>query len=100
MELGSWLPLLGVVGLLVAVVALVAVALLGRTSRAAAERSASRMAADQAETLRWVSGQLHRRLGKHLVNATQRYGEVERRLARVEEKLGRVAHVGEEVLSE
>ena len=39
-------------------------------------------------------------LGKHLVNATQRYGEVERRLARVEEKLGRVAHVGEEALSE
>jgi hypothetical protein len=39
-------------------------------------------------------------LGKHLFNATQRHGEVERTLARVEEMLERVAHFGEEALSE
>jgi len=39
-------------------------------------------------------------LGKHLFNATQRHVEVERTLARVEEKLERVAHFGEEALSE
>ena len=64
MELTPWLPLLGVAGLLVAVVALVAVALLGRATRAAAERSVAGMASDQAETLRWVSGQLTQSLDR------------------------------------
>jgi len=63
-ELTPWLPLLGVAGLLVAVVALVAVALLGRATRAAAERSVAGMASDQAETLRWVSGQLTQSLDR------------------------------------
>jgi hypothetical protein len=39
-------------------------------------------------------------LGTHLFNATQRHGEFEQTLARVEEKRERVAHVGEEALSE
>ena len=39
-------------------------------------------------------------LGKHLFNATQRFSEVERTLSRVEEKLQRAAHAGEEALSE
>ena len=39
-------------------------------------------------------------LGEHLFNATQPHGEVERTLARVEEKRERVAHFGEEALSE
>ena len=64
MELTPWLPLLGVAGLLVAVVALVGVALLGRATRAAAERSVAGMASDQAETLRWVSGQLTQSLDR------------------------------------
>ena len=64
MEIATWLPLLGLAGLLVAVVALVAVVLLGRSARAAAESSAARMAADQAETLRWVSGQLTQSLDR------------------------------------
>ena len=64
MELTPWLPLLGVAGLLVAVVALVAVALLGRATRAAAERSVAGMVSDQAETLRWVSGQLTQSLDR------------------------------------
>jgi DNA recombination protein RmuC len=63
-ELTPWLPLLGVAGLLVAVVALVAVALLGRATRAAAERSVAGMVSDQAETLRWVSGQLTQSLDR------------------------------------
>jgi len=63
-ELTPWLPLLGVAGLLVAVVALVGVALLGRATRAAAERSVAGMASDQAETLRWVSGQLTQSLDR------------------------------------
>jgi len=63
-ELTPWLPLLGVAGLLVAVVALVAVALLGRATRAAAERSVAGRASDQAETLRWVSGQLTQSLDR------------------------------------
>lgn len=89
MELGSWLPLLGVAGLVVAAVALVAVVLLGRASRAAAERGAARMAADQAETLRWVSGQLTQSLdrfhtqlgefGQRLADAQASSSEVVRR---------------------
>ena len=89
MELGSWLPLLGVAGLAVAAVALVAVVLLGRASRAAAERGAARMAADQAETLRWVSGQLTQSLdrfhtqlgefGQRLADAQASSSEVVRR---------------------
>jgi len=88
-ELGSWLPLLGVAGLVVAAVALVAVVLLGRASRAAAERGAARMAADQAETLRWVSGQLTQSLdrfhtqlgefGQRLADAQASSSEVVRR---------------------
>jgi DNA recombination protein RmuC len=39
-------------------------------------------------------------LGKHLLNASQRYGEVERRLARVEDKLERAVHAGEEAQSD
>jgi DNA anti-recombination protein RmuC len=39
-------------------------------------------------------------LGKHLVNASQRYGEVERRLTRVEDKLERAAHAGEDARSD
>jgi DNA recombination protein RmuC len=39
-------------------------------------------------------------LGKHMFNATQRFSEVERTLSRVEEKLQRAAHAGEEALSE
>ena len=64
MGIATWLPLLGLAGLLLAVVALVAVVLLGRSARAAAESSAARMAADQAETLRWVSGQLTQSLDR------------------------------------
>ncbi|HOC44289.1 MAG TPA: DNA recombination protein RmuC [Thermoanaerobaculales bacterium] len=89
MELGSWLPLFGVAGLVVAAVALVAVVLLGRASRAAAERGAARMAADQAETLRWVSGQLTQSLdrfhtqlgefGQRLADAQASSSEVVRR---------------------
>ncbi|HQL31113.1 MAG TPA: DNA recombination protein RmuC, partial [Thermoanaerobaculales bacterium] len=88
-ELGSWLPLFGVAGLVVAAVALVAVVLLGRASRAAAERGAARMAADQAETLRWVSGQLTQSLdrfhtqlgefGQRLADAQASSSEVVRR---------------------
>jgi len=64
MELGSWLPALGVVGLVVAVAALVVVLWVGRSTRIAAERSVARMAEDQAETLRWVSGQLTQSLDR------------------------------------
>jgi DNA recombination protein RmuC len=39
-------------------------------------------------------------LGKHLLNASQRYAEVERRLGRVEDKLERAAHAGEEALAD
>ena len=64
MEIAGWLPLLGLAGLLVAVVALVAVVLLGRSARAAAERRAAAMTTEQAETLRWVSGQLTQSLDR------------------------------------
>jgi DNA recombination protein RmuC len=77
MELAAWLPLLGLAGLLAAVVAMVVVALLGRSARAAAEASAARMAADQAETLRWVSGQLTQSLDRFHIQL----GEFGQRLA-------------------
>jgi DNA recombination protein RmuC len=47
-----------VAAVVVATCAVVAVILVGRSVRAAAERGANRLAEDQSETLRWVSGQL------------------------------------------
>ena len=64
MDVGSLLPLVGVVALVVAALVLVAVLWLGRSTREAAERSVARMAEDQAETLRWVSGQLTQSLDR------------------------------------
>jgi len=64
MDPAAWLPALAVAALLLAVVALVAVVVSGRSTRAAAERSVARMAEDQAETLRWVSGQLTQSLDR------------------------------------
>ena len=58
MDVSTWLPALAVAALLLAVAAVVAAVISGRSARVGAERAVARMAEDQAETLRWVSGQL------------------------------------------
>jgi len=60
----TWIPILGVAAVVVACCSVVAVIIVGRSVRAAAERGASRLAEDQSETLRWVSGQLTQSLDR------------------------------------
>jgi DNA recombination protein RmuC len=60
----AWIPGLVVAALVVACCAVVAVIIVARSVRAAAERSANRLAEDQSESLRWVSSQLTQSLDR------------------------------------